>query len=159
MIPLSPNDVILLMVDDDQDDCMMTQRALRGTPLEHSLRFAEDGADLMDYLNKRGRYSEPGSSPCPDLILLDLNMPRMNGLEALRELKSNPAFRSIPVVVMTTSKGQEDVLAAYELGANAFVTKPVIFSALREVMQKLGEFWFDIAKRPHHGHSNSTEEA
>lgn len=139
---------VILMVDDDEEDCELTRRALVGSPLASALRFASDGKELMDYLHRKGNFADPQSSPWPDLILLDLNMPRMSGIEALRAIKSDPRLRPIPVVVMTTSNSEEDVLASYETGVNAFVTKPVTLRALREVMQKLGAFWFDVAQHP-----------
>ncbi len=102
----------------------------------------------MDYLLGRGAYSEPGSAPGPGLILLDLNMPKKDGREALAEIKGDPEFRRIPIVVMTTSKTEEDIYRTYDLGVNSYITKPVSFQGLVEVMQILGKYWFEIVERP-----------
>lgn len=139
---------IVLMADDDPDDRFMAERALMGTPLEGCLRFVEDGVELMDYLERCGRYLRPEDSPVPALILLDLNMPKMDGREVLRTLKRHPRFRVIPVVVLTTSAADEDVVSSYDLGVNAFVTKPVTFTGLRAVLKKVGQFWLEVARHP-----------
>ena len=139
---------VILMVDDNEEDCDLTQRVFTNLPRTPKLRFASDGKELMDYLHRNGRFADPKSSPWPDLILLDLNMPRMGGIEALKAIKSDPRLCSVPVVVMSTSGSDEDVLASYETGSNAFITKPNTMRAWREVMQKLSEFWFDVAQRP-----------
>lgn len=102
----------------------------------------------MDYLYRRGQYTEPKSSPRPGLILLDLNMPRKDGREALREIKTDPQLRHIPIVVLTTSKAEEDIYRSYDLGANSFITKPVTFSGLVEVMKTIGKYWFEIVELP-----------
>jgi len=108
----------------------------------------EDGEELMDYLRQEGAYTAPGAAPRPGLILLDLNMPRKDGREALQEIKTDPSLRRIPVVVLTTSQAEQDILRSYDLGVNAFVTKPVTFDDLSTAVTVLGNFWFEIVKLP-----------
>ena len=141
-------EITILLADDDEDDRLMTRDALRDARLHNDLRFVVDGVDLMQYLRREGRYSDPASSPRPGLILLDLNMPRMDGREALREIKSDPGLRSIPVVVLTTSKAEEDILRTYDLGVNSFITKPVTFLGLVEVMKVFSRYWLTIVDLP-----------
>jgi two-component system, response regulator len=140
--------VVILMADDDADDRQMTKEALIESRLANDLHFVEDGVMLMDYLRGRGAYTKPGSAPRPGVILLDLNMPRKDGREALREIKADPDLRAIPVVVMTTSKAEEDIARSYELGANSYITKPVTFDGLVEVVRALGRYWFEIVELP-----------
>ena len=140
--------ICILLADDDPDDRMLTERALKKHRLANSIKMVEDGEQLMDYLHRRGRYADPGDSPRPGLILLDLNMPRKDGREALEEIKSDPSLRRIPVVVLTTSEAEQDILRSYDLGVNAFVTKPVTFDGLANAIMRLGEFWFEIVKLP-----------
>jgi CheY-like chemotaxis protein len=139
---------IILMADDDEDDRMMAKDALEEARLSNSIRFVEDGEELMDYLRRKGKYMDPADSPRPGLILLDLNMPKKDGREALKEIKGDPGLRHIPVVVMTTSKAEEDVLRSYDCGVNSFITKPVSFAALVDIMKTLGRYWFDIVELP-----------
>jgi CheY-like chemotaxis protein len=136
------------MADDDPDDCMLAQEALAESRLANDLHIVSDGEELMDYLYQRGKYSVPGSAPRPSLILLDLNMPKKDGREVLNELKSDPHLRQIPVLVLTTSQAEEDILRSYYLGANSYITKPVTFSSLIEVMQTLSKYWFEIVELP-----------
>ena len=140
--------VEILMADDDPDDRLMASKALHEARLKNGIRFVEDGEELMDYLHHRGKYSAPGSSPTPGLILLDLNMPRKDGREALAEIKSDPELRKIPVVILTTSKAEEDIVRSYDLGVNSYITKPVSFTGLAEVMKVLSVYWFEIVKLP-----------
>jgi len=140
--------ITILIADDDADDRLMASEALEESRLANDLRFVEDGEELLDYLYHRGRFAAAGESPRPGLILLDLNMPRMDGREALREIKGDPALRSIPVVVLTTSKAEEDIYRTYDLGVNSFITKPVQFEGLVEVMRTLGKYWFEIVELP-----------
>jgi CheY-like chemotaxis protein len=140
--------VVILMADDDPDDRELTRDALAESRLLNELHFVEDGAELLDYLHRRGDYSRPGSAPRPGVILLDLNMPRKDGREVLCEIKADPEFRNIPVVVLTTSKAEEDIAQSYDVGANSFITKPVTFAGLVEVMRGLGKYWFDIVELP-----------
>ena len=140
--------ITLLVADDDADDRMLTRDALAENRLANDLRFVEDGEELLDYLRRRGRYADPTRSPRPGLILLDLNMPRKGGCEALTEIKADPDLRQIPVVILTTSKAEEDIYRSYELGVNSFVSKPVTFEALVELMGTLGRYWFEIVELP-----------
>ena len=140
--------ITILLADDDADDRMLARDALAESRLANEMRFVEDGEDLMDYLYRRGRHADPQDSPRPGLILLDLNMPRKDGREALREIKSDPSLRTIPVVVLTTSQAEEDIYRTYNLGVNSFITKPVTFEGLVRVMRALGQYWFEIVELP-----------
>jgi CheY-like chemotaxis protein len=150
----SARPITILIADDDADDRMMASEALEESRLANDLRFVEDGEELLDYLYHRGRFAAAGESPRPGLILLDLNMPRKDGREALREIKGDPALRSIPVVVLTTSKAEEDIYRTYDLGVNSFITKPVLFESLVEVMKTLGKYWFEIVELPDAGNAS-----
>jgi CheY-like chemotaxis protein len=145
-----PKPITILLADDDADDRILAQDALKESRLANDMRLVENGEELMDYLLRRGAYENPEASPTPGLILLDLNMPRKDGREALREIKSNPDLRSIPVVVLTTSKAEEDIYRSYDLGVNSFITKPVTFDGLVNVMKALGKYWFEIVELPGH---------
>ncbi len=140
--------VVILLADDDPDDRLLTIRALKRSRLRNEIYTVEDGEELMDYLYRRGPYADPARSPRPGLILLDLNMPRKDGREALREIKSDPALWRIPVIVLTTSNAEADILRSYDLGVNAFITKPVTFDGLVRALQVLGDFWFEIVRLP-----------
>jgi len=140
--------ITILMADDDEDDCFMAEEALKEARVKNTIRFVHDGEELIEYLYHRGRYSNPVDSPRPGLILLDLNMPKKDGREALEEIKSDAQLRKIPIVVLTTSKAEEDILKTYNLGVNSFITKPVSFEGLVEVMKTLKKYWFDIVKLP-----------
>lgn len=144
----SPNSIVILMADDDADDRMLTADALNEARLSNDLRFVVDGEDLMDYLLCRGRYEDREKCPLPGLILLDLNMPRKDGREALEEIKAHPDLKRIPIVVLTTSKEEEDIIRTYELGVGGYVTKPVSFNGLVEVMKAIGHYWFEIVELP-----------
>jgi len=145
---MSRKSITILLADDDADDRMMAADALEESRLANDVRFVEDGEELMDYLRRRGKYSDPAAAPRPGLILLDLNMPRKDGREALREIKAEPNLRTIPVVVLTTSKAEEDIYRTYDLGVNSFITKPVNFESLVGVMRALGKYWFEIVELP-----------
>lgn len=140
--------VLILIADDDEDDRMFTKEAFEENYLLNEIRFVNDGVELIDYLKRRDKYANPADSPRPGIILLDLNMPKMDGREALKEIKSDPLLRSIPVVVLTTSKAEQDVLQTYDLGVNCFITKPVAFTDFIEVTRMLGHYWFDIVQLP-----------
>ena len=146
--------ITLLLADDDPDDRLLARQALEKSRLANDLRCVEDGEELLDYLRRRGKYADPKESPRPGLVLLDLNMPRKDGREALREIKSDPKLRDIPVVVLTTSKAEEDIARSYNLGVNSYITKPVKFSALVEVMRALGKYWFEIVELPGPRHAD-----
>ena len=149
MAKVNGNPIIILMADDDADDRMLTRDALEESRVLNELRFVEDGEELMEYLTRRGKYSNAADSPRPGLILLDLNMPKKDGREALKEIKADKDLRIIPIVILTTSKAEEDILRTYDLGVNSFITKPVTFSALVDTMQTLSKYWFEIVKLPH----------
>ena len=150
-MPHSEEMVEILMADDDPDDRLLASKALHEYRLKNGIRFVEDGEELMDYLFHRGKYADPASSPRPGLILLDLNMPRKDGREALAEIKADPELHRIPVVVLTTSKAEEDIVRAYDLGVNSYITKPVTFQGLAEIMKTLSIYWFEIVKLPNGG--------
>jgi two-component system response regulator len=136
------------MADDDADDRMLTKEALGESRVLNDLRFVEDGEALIDYLKRRGKYSDEDAAPRPGLILLDLNMPKKDGREALKEIKDDPELRRIPVVVMTTSQAEEDIFRSYDLGASSFITKPVTFERLVELMKTMGEYWVEFVRLP-----------
>ena len=141
-------DITILVADDDQEDCMLIRDAWHENRLANCLRFVSDGAELLDYLRRAGKYADAADAPRPGLILLDLNMPRMDGREALGQIKGDPALRQIPVVVLTTSQAEEDIYRSYDLGVNSYVTKPVTFDSLVETIKVLGKYWFEIVELP-----------
>jgi len=147
-MPNGARPIVILLADDDEEDRMLAADALEESRVVNDLRFVEDGDELLDYLYRRGRYSEPDAAPTPGLILLDLNMPRKDGREALREIKADPDLRRIPVIVLTTSKAEEDIYRTYDLGANSFITKPVSFDGLVAVMRDIGRYWIEIVELP-----------
>lgn len=140
--------ISILMADDDPDDRELTREALEASRIRNPLHFVSDGEELMEYLRRTGRYQKADSAPRPGLILLDLNMPRMDGREALGLIKSDPELRAIPTVILTTSSADEDVYRSYSLGANSFITKPVTFDGLVGVVRALGAYWFEIVDLP-----------
>jgi CheY-like chemotaxis protein len=140
--------ITILLADDDEEDRMLTADALTESRVANDLRVVMDGEELLDYLYNRGKYTDRASAPSPGLILLDLNMPRKDGREALREIKADPDLRRIPVIVLTTSKAEEDIYRTYDLGANSFITKPVHFHALVDVMKEIGKYWIEIVELP-----------
>ena len=145
----NPGSVItILIADDDPDDRELTRDALHECRLANDVHFVKDGEELMDYLHRRGEYTMLAHAPLPGLILLDLNMPRKDGREALKEIKANPDLRRVPIVVLTTSKAEEDILRTYDLGVNSYVTKPVTFESLVETIKVLGKYWFEIVELP-----------
>jgi CheY-like chemotaxis protein len=146
-----PKPITILMADDDADDRMMTREAFEESRVANDLRFVEDGEELLDYLKRRGKYSDPASSPRPGLILLDLNMPRKDGREALREIKGDPTLKQIRIIVLTTSKAEEDIFRTYDLSAASYITKPVTFDSLVEVIRALGKYWLEIVELPTEG--------
>ena len=143
---------IILMADDDPDDRLLVKDALCEGQIEaritDQLRFVDDGEDLMDYLLHRGKHADAQSSPRPDLILLDLNMPRKDGREALKEIRLQEELRNIPVIVFSTSRADTDIKLVYSLGANSFVTKPVAFDSLVQTLSVLARYWLGIVELP-----------
>ncbi|MGI8996739.1 MAG: response regulator [Pyrinomonadaceae bacterium] len=144
----NPRGFTILLADDDEDDRLLTRDALAESHLLNPLDMVEDGEELMNYLHRRGPYAKLSDKPQPGLILLDLNMPRKDGREALKEIKSDPQLRRIPVVVLTTSRSDEDIIRSYDLGVNSFITKPVTFESMVELLQQLGKYWFEIISQP-----------
>jgi CheY-like chemotaxis protein len=141
--------VTILLADDDEEDRELTREALEDARLANEMKFVVDGQDLMDYLRRAGRYADPDvDAPRPGIILLDLNMPKKDGREALAEIKADESLRRIPVVVLTTSKDEEDVFRTYDLGVNSFITKPVTFAGLVEVMRTWTRYWFELVELP-----------
>ena len=140
--------IIILMADDDEEDRMLAQDALEEARVGNDLHFVVDGEDLMDYLYRRDRYQHLKDVALPGLILLDLNMPRKDGREALMEIKAHPKFKRIPIVVLTTSHAERDILKTYDLGVNSFISKPVTFDGLVSVMRSLADYWFNIVSLP-----------
>lgn len=141
--------ITILICDDDEDDRMLTQQALEDAHVSNNLRFVEDGEQLLDYLYQRAAYSgETGKAPRPGLILLDLNMPKMDGREALKVIKGDKTLQDIPIVVLSTSGFDQDIIKSYQLGVNSFITKPVTFSGLVEAMNVLGRYWLEIVELP-----------
>lgn len=140
--------ITILMADDDPDDRLLVQDAFDEIRLANPLVFVEDGIELMDYLHRNGAYAHLAGTPLPGLILLDLNMPKKDGREALREIKQDPALRTIPIVVLTTSSAEEDILRTYDLGTNSFIVKPVTFEKLVEIIRKVTQYWLEIVCLP-----------
>jgi len=136
------------MADDDMDDCLLMRDALSETGIQYDLRVVGDGEELFDYLDRSGKFAEPEAAPRPDLILLDLRMPRKDGREALRQLKADPHWRRTPVVMLTTSTAEDDVRYAYEQGVNSYITKPVTFRTLVDSVRLLSQYWFELVERP-----------
>ena len=140
--------IVILIADDDAEDRMLVRDALEEGRLKNDIHFVENGEELVDYLHNRGRFADKGLYPTPGLILLDLNMPKKDGREALKDIKSDPHLRLIPIVVLTTSKAEEDILRTYDMGVSSFITKPVTFTALVDVMKTLSKYWFEIVELP-----------
>ena len=147
--------ITILYADDDPEDRMLVKEAWEENRLANPLHFVEDGEELMDYLRRRGKYVDLKDEPMPGMILLDLNMPRKDGREALQEIKADPRLRLIPVVVLTTSKAEEDIFRAYDLGVNSFILKPVTFESLVDITLTLSKYWFEVVELP----SESSEDA
>ena len=138
----------ILMADDDPDDQLFIREAFHALPVD--IRSVEDGRELLDYLLCKGKYKSVNAFPRPDLILLDLNMPKMSGKEALAEIQADSCLKSIPVIILTTSQQECDVHKCYELGANTYIVKPVSFNKLSEIMQSIHLYWSDVAQLPEH---------
>jgi len=138
----------ILMVDDDAEDCLLVRDALRDIGRDDDLRFVRDGEELFDYLGHRGEYEGGQAAPRPDLILLDLKMPKKDGSEVLSEIKANPDFKQIPVVVLTTSTAEDDIIFSYRVGVNSYITKPAGFRELVELINTLTKYWFEVVELP-----------
>jgi CheY-like chemotaxis protein len=141
--------ITILICDDDEDDRLLTKQALEDAHISNDLRFVDDGEQLLDYLYQRGAYAgEMGKAPRPGLILLDLNMPKVDGREALKVIKGDKTLHDIPVVVLSTSRLDQDIVRSYQLGVNSFITKPVTFAGLVDAMNVLGRYWLEIVELP-----------
>ena len=140
--------IAILVADDDSDDRQLTAEAFAEAKIANDLRFVEDGVEVFDYLNRRGKFANPVDSPWPSLLLLDLNMPRKDGREVLKEMKADPRYAGIRVIVMTTSQSEADINSSYLLNAASFITKPVTFESLVEVVKALGKYWLEIVELP-----------
>jgi CheY-like chemotaxis protein len=142
------DDIIILYAEDDPEDRMLVEDAMEESRLANEMHFVEDGEELMDYLYHRGKYAKLGNLPLPGLILLDLNMPKKDGREALQEIKADSNLRRIPIVVLTTSKAEEDILSTYDLGVSGFIIKPVTFDSLVSILKTVSKYWFEIVEPP-----------
>ena len=140
--------VRILLAEDDDDDYLLTTQALKENRLINTVDRVHDGVELLEYLHHQGEYASLGTAPAPSLILLDLNMPRKDGREALREIKNDANLRRLPVVILTTSRAQEDIVRSYDLGVNSFITKPVGFHGLVDAVKVLGRYWFEVVELP-----------
>jgi CheY-like chemotaxis protein len=148
---MSPSDgtpIEILLVEDNAGDVRLTREALKEAKVANRLHVAEDGVKAIDFLHRRGSYA---TAPCPDLVLLDLNLPKKDGREVLAEIKADPVLRRIPVVVLTTSRAEEDILRAYDLYANCYITKPIDFKQFMIVVRSIEDFWLTIVRLPPNG--------
>ena len=145
MNPKSLRHAEILLVEDNPADVLMTRAAFEDFKIANSLHVVEDGVEALAYLHQEGAFTDV---PRPDLIMLDLNLPRKNGREVLAEIKADPALRSIPVVVLTTSNAERDVMQAYELHANCYIVKPVGFANFIEAIQSIKNYWFSLVTLP-----------
>jgi CheY-like chemotaxis protein len=145
---MSANPIIILLAEDDPDDQYLINEALEENRLNTRMYVVEDGEDLLDYLNRRGKYQDSEKWPMPNLILLDLNMPRKDGREALREIKADPKLRHIPIVALTTSQADDDIARTYDSGISGYITKPPSFTGLRDVMKAVDLYWLQTTRLP-----------
>ena len=145
---MTPRPAVILMADDDEDDVILVRDAFERNKLINDMRVVVYGGELIDYLKRRGAYADPENSPRPDIVLLDLNMPRKDGRQALEEIRADPNLRDIPVIVLTTSQSHTDVYRSYHMGANSYITKPVTFESMCEIIKMLGEYWLQIVRLP-----------
>lgn len=142
---------IILLAEDDPGDQELTRRALEQSKIRNELYVVEDGEEALDYLLRRGKYQNPTSSPKPDLMLLDLNMPKMDGKQLLEQMRADPSLRRIPVVALTTSKQENDIIRTYDLGANSYIVKPVDIDQFVSAIKVLEDYWFQIVVLPPRG--------
>lgn len=151
MSQVAPHPITILVAEDDLDDRLLLSEAFREIRVANVVRFVDDGIELLNYLRRLGKYADLDEFPVPDLVLLDLNMPRRNGREALGDIKADALLRRVPVVVLTTSKAEEDIVRSYDIGAAGYITKPVTFVGLLEAVRGLAEYWVQIVKLPDNG--------
>lgn len=140
-----PEQIEILLAEDNPGDVRLTEKALERGDLVNNLHVVGNGIEAMEFLNREGEYAQ---KPRPDLLLLDLNMPKKGGKEVLEEMEADPELRRIPVVVLTSSDAEEDIVRSYELNANAYLTKPVDFDGFVDVVRRLEDFWFTVVKMP-----------
>jgi len=152
-----PKQLVILMADDNPDDVMLIREALEEGKFDIDLRSVPDGGEAMDYLLRRGWYEDPELSPRPDLILLDLKMPVKDGIETLKDIRDNPEFREIPVVILTTSRNKDLLARTYKIGASSFITKPITFGEIRKTMDSLCSYWFKTVSLPDQKESSGPE--
>jgi two-component system response regulator len=138
----------ILMAEDDDGDRFLTRKAMEKSKIANPLVTVENGEELLDYLYRRGKFSASAAAPAPCFILLDLNMPRMDGREVLKVIKSDEVLKKIPVIILTTSTAEEDILGCYGMGANSYITKPPTFEGLLKVVQSLKDYWLDVVEFP-----------
>jgi CheY-like chemotaxis protein len=148
MSPLNGKAAVILLAEDDPGDRELVRRAFKNSKIGNDLRIVEDGEEALDYLLRRGKYNDPTVAIRPDLILLDLNMPKIDGREVLNQIRATPDLRHIPTIILTTSRQEEDILRSYKMGANSFISKPVTMDKFVDVIQKLEEYWFQIVILP-----------
>ncbi len=150
-MPYQSQIMVVLMAEDDADDRLMVEEAWKELKSPHDLRFVENGEQLLDYVYHRGAYAPRHTSPCPSLILLDLNMPKVDGRQVLKTMKADPVTKRIPMVAFSTSGEDEDVVSAYDLGVNGFITKPSTFDGLVMTMKMLNDYWLSLTTLPPQG--------
>ena len=148
MAPERRNPAVILLVEDNPADQELIRRAAKEAAFGKALRIVEDGEEALAYLFRRGKYRAPANSPRPDLLLLDLNLPRVNGYQVLEEIRADSKLRPMPVLVLTTSRQEKDIIRSYELGCNSFITKPVGLDQFTGLVQALEKYWFEIAVLP-----------
>lgn len=148
----SPKRIVIVMADDDHEDREFAREAFEESRLVNDFRTVGDGVELLEYLRREGAYAEPGAAPRPGLILLDLQMPRLDGFQTLEQIRADPSLARIPVVVMTTSGADEDIARSYDAGANSYVRKPITFEGLVEAIRALGRYWLEIVELPRDAH-------
>jgi CheY-like chemotaxis protein len=141
----------ILYADDDEDDQMLVGEALKETPISNAIQYVQDGEELLEFLRNSGKYTDKEKYPKPNLILLDLNMPRKDGREALAEIKADPQLKRIPIIILTTSRGEDDIQSTYNLGVNSFITKPVSYDSLVKIVKIITKYWFHTVKLPVNG--------
>ena len=151
MEQLGGKPAVILLAEDDPGDQELTRRALEQSRIRNELHIVEDGEEALNYLQRRGEYEDPESSPKPDLMLLDLNMPKMDGKQLLEQMRADPNLRRIPVVALTTSKQENDIIRTYDLGANSYIVKPVDMDQFVNAIKVLKDYWFQIVVLPPRG--------
>lgn len=148
MAPKRRNPVVILLVEDNPADQELIRRAVEKVTIRKELRIVEDGEEALAYLFRRGKYQAPATSPKPDLLLLDLNLPRVDGYQVLEEIRADLKLRPMPVLVLTTSRQEKDIIRSYELGCNSFITKPVGLDQLTGLVRAIEKYWFETAVLP-----------